>query len=84
VFNITTNPPRVPGVCDLDGSELVQREDDREETVRARMAQQVPPLMEVVEHYRATGILRTVDGRQPIDDVTEALAAAVEQQLGAV
>jgi adenylate kinase len=84
VFNITTNPPRVPGVCDLDGSELVQREDDREATVRARMAQQIPPLMEVVEHYRATGVLRTVDGRQPIDEVTEALVAAVEQQLGAV
>jgi adenylate kinase family enzyme len=40
--------------------------------------------MEVVEHYRATGVLRTVDGRQPIDEVTEALVAAVEQQLGAV
>ena len=38
--------------------------DDAEETVRARMAQQVPPLLEVVEHYRDKGVLTTVDGRQ--------------------
>lgn len=84
VFNIASNPPQVPGVCDLDGSELIQREDDREATVRARMAQQVPPLLEVVEHYRSTGVLRTIDGRQAIDDVTLQLAAAVERELGPV
>lgn len=84
VFNIATNPPQVPGVCDLDGSELIQREDDREATVRARMAQQVPPLLEVAEHYRSTGVLRTIDGRQAIDDVTAQLAAAVERELGPV
>lgn len=84
VFNIASNPPQVPGVCDLDGSELIQREDDREATVRARMAQQVPPLLEVVEHYRSTGVLRTIDGRQAIDDVTVQLAAAVERELGPV
>ena len=63
-----SNPPHVAGICDIDGSALVQRADDAEETVRARMAQQVPPLLEVVEHYRDTGVLRTVDGRQAIDD----------------
>ena len=63
VYNLVSNPPRVDGVCDLDGSELVQRADDAEATVRARMAQQVPPLLEVVDHYRARGILTTVDGR---------------------
>ena len=58
-------PARVAGICDLDGSDLVQREDDREETVRARMAQQIAPLREVVDHYRATGVLRTIDGAPP-------------------
>jgi adenylate kinase len=76
VYNLVSNPPRVDGVCDLDGSELVQRPDDAEPTVRARMAQQVPPLLDVVDHYRWHGILTTVDGRMPIDDVTEALLAA--------
>jgi adenylate kinase len=84
VYNIASNPPQVPGVCDLDGAPLVQREDDREETVRARMAQQIPPLNEVVDHYRATGVLRSVDGLRPIDEVTAALLAATNRELGAV
>jgi adenylate kinase len=77
VYNLVSNPPAVDGVCDLDLSELVQRADDAEETVRARMAQQVPSLLEVVDHYRARGILTSVDGRQDINAVTEALLAAL-------
>jgi adenylate kinase len=84
VYNMATNPPLVPGVCDLDGSPLVQREDDREETVRARMAQQLPPLKEVIDHYRATGVLRSVNGLDPIDAVTAQLLAATDRELGAV
>lgn len=84
VYNIATNPPHEVGTCDLDGSALVQREDDREETVRARMAQQIGPLGQVVEHYRATGVLRTIDGLRPIDEVTAALLAATDRELGAV
>ena len=72
VYNLVSNPPH-DAVCDLDGSALVQRADDAEETVRARMAQQVPPLLEVVEHYRDQGVLTTVDGRLGIDAVTETL-----------
>jgi adenylate kinase len=72
-FNLATNPPRLSGVCDLDGSPLVQRDDDREATVRARMAQQLPPLEEVVDHYRERGVLVSVDGRQDIDAVSDAL-----------
>ena len=84
VYNVASNPPALPGVCDLDGSELVQREDDREETVRARMAQQIPPLLEVVDHYRATGVLRSVDGLAPIAEVTEDLLAELEQAVKGV
>ena len=77
VYNLVSNPPRVDGVCDLDGSELVQRPDDAEATVRARMEQQVPPLLDVVDHYRSQGILTTVDGRLSIESVTDALMAAL-------
>jgi adenylate kinase len=84
VYNVASNPPLEPGVCDLDGSPLVQRVDDREETVRARMAQQIPPLNDVVDHYRATGVLRSVDGLRPIDEVTADVLAATERELGAV
>jgi adenylate kinase len=77
VYNLASNPPERPGVCDLDGSELVQREDDREETVRARMQQQIPPLLDVVDHYRRNAVLATVDGRLPIEEVSEAVIAAL-------
>jgi adenylate kinase len=77
VYNLVSNPPRVPGVCDLDGSELLQRADDDEATVRARLAQQLAPLAEVVDHYRAAGILRAVDGLRAIPAVTEELVAAI-------
>jgi adenylate kinase len=71
VYNIHSKPPRSDRVCDIDGAELYQRADDDAETVRARLAKQLAPLAEVLAHYRAAGILKTVDGRQPIDAVTE-------------
>jgi len=77
VYNLVSNPPAYDTVCDLDGSMLVQRPDDAEATARARMSQQIPPLLDVVDHYRSRGILTTVDGRLPIDDVTDALLEAV-------
>ena len=76
VYNLVSNPPVLDSVCDIDASELTQRADDHEATVRARMAQQVPALLEVVEHYRDRGVLVTVDGRQAIDTVTDALLTA--------
>jgi adenylate kinase len=77
VYNEVNQPPRTPGVCDVDGSALYQRDDDRVETVRARLAQQLGALGDVVDHYRARGMLGTVDGRAPVADVTEALVAQV-------
>jgi adenylate kinase len=78
VYNLVSNPPRTAGVCDIDGSELSQRADDEEATVRARMAQQIPPLLDVVDHYRASGVLRTIDGRQGIEAVGRAAIEAVD------
>jgi adenylate kinase len=78
VYNLISAPPQRPGTCDIDGSELVQRDDDQEATVRARMAKQLPPLEEVVDHYRASGVLRGVDGRRSIADVTTELIGALE------
>ena len=72
-YNETFNPPKVPGVCDEDGSELYQRPDDRDEVVRARLDAQLPPFREVVEHYRRAGVLLPVDGRQSVEAVSEEL-----------
>ena len=64
------DPPRVPGRCDNDGAELQQRDDDRPEVVRARLAKQVLPMLEVLEYYDQKGIVQHVDGRQSIEAVT--------------
>jgi len=71
------SPPHVPGVCDLDGSELYQRRDDQPDTIRVRMAQQLGALRDVIEHYRASGVLQSVDGLQSIDAVAAAIRAAL-------
>jgi adenylate kinase len=77
VYHETVNPPRVAGVCDLDGSELIQRSDDRPETIRARLDGQLGALGEVVDHYRGRGVLQVVDGRRTISEVAEGLLAAI-------
>jgi adenylate kinase len=74
------DPSRVAGICDVDGSELYQREDDQPETVRARLAQQLPPMYEVADYYRSRGVLSSVDGEGPIEQVTEALLRAIREQ----
>lgn len=78
VYNLASNPPLVDQVCDLDSSPLVQRPDDNEATVRARMKEQIPPLMEVVDYYRDAGVLQVVDGREPISAVSERMLRALE------
>jgi adenylate kinase len=77
VYNEHTNPSEVPGICDIDGSPLVQREDDKAETIRARLALQLASLEDVVDHYAAAGTLRTVDGVHAIEVVTQALIDAI-------
>jgi adenylate kinase len=79
VYNERTNPPRTPGVCDIDGAELKHRADDDETTVRARMEQQLGPLGEVADHYRARGILKPIDGTFSIGAVAAELLTAVRQ-----
>ena len=78
VYHDTANPPRVAGRCDIDGSRLIQREDDKIDTVRARLAQQLGALRDVVAYYRSKGVLRTVDGRRSIAEVTDELLAALD------
>ena len=76
-YHEQTRPPRRPGVCDVDGSDLYQRADDQPATVQARLRQQLGALDDVVNHYRGHGVLRTVDGRRPIEQVTGDLLGAI-------
>jgi adenylate kinase len=77
-YHVVTDPPKVAGLCDNEGTTLTQRDDDRPEVVRARLAKQVPPKLSVVEHYERAGTLARIDGRQPIDAVTADILAALE------
>ena len=77
VFHQKFNPPKVAGRCDMDGSELYQREDDKAATVANRInvyLQQTAPL---IDYYRAQKKLVEIDGAQPIEKVTDSLMAAI-------
>lgn len=71
VYHLKYNPPQQPGVCDHDGSALLQREDDQPETVRNRIHVYEERTRPVVDYYRERGVLREVNGDQEIDQVTE-------------
>jgi adenylate kinase len=78
VYHVDTRPPRVAGVCDVDGAPLEQRRDDRPETVRARLDRQLPPMYDVIDHYVETGVLLSVRGDRAIEEVTDELVRVVE------
>ncbi|HEY43326.1 MAG TPA: adenylate kinase [Anaerolineae bacterium] len=77
VFHEEFNPPQIAGVCDYDGSELFQREDDQKETVTERIRVYLEQTAPLINHYRQKGLLVEVDGNQSIDEVTEALMAVL-------
>src|SRR5271157_15562 len=79
VFHEKHNPPKVAGVCDLDGSRLYQREDDRAETVQRRIQVYFEQTAPLIAFYRERGLLAEVDGARPIGKVTEDLLAALEK-----
>ena len=77
VYNVYTDPPKRDDVCDQDGSRLVQRDDDREETVRKRLAvfhRQTEPL---VEYYEARDLLRRFDGTRSPTEVHDHIRATI-------
>ncbi|MGH2538508.1 MAG: adenylate kinase [Candidatus Promineifilaceae bacterium] len=69
VFNILTNPPERPGVCDYDGSPLYQREDDSAETQTRRIEVYFNQTAPLLEHYRQRGLLVEMNGEREIEEV---------------
>jgi adenylate kinase len=76
-YHMRSDPPATPGLCDKDGAALQQRDDDRPEVVRARLQKQVPPMLEVVDHYMRAGVLTRVDGDRTIEEVGRAILEVV-------
>jgi adenylate kinase len=77
LYHISFGPPRTEGVCDACGGELVQRPDDRPETIQRRLAVYREETEPVLAYYRKRCGVTTVPGDRPVDDV----AASIRQQL---
>ena len=80
IYNLSTARPRVEGICDVCGSVLSQRADDRPETVRARLGVYERETAPLVQYYQRLGVLRNVDAAGPADKVF----TAVQNALGKV
>jgi adenylate kinase len=77
IYHVEFDPPKHEGICDQDGSRLIQRDDDREETIRKRLAvyhQQTEPLL---DYYDRAGLLRRFDGQRSPDEVHDHIRATV-------
>lgn len=71
--------PKVDGVCDVCGAtEFARRADDNAETVRERLKAYHAQTEPIIDHYKKQGLLRRVDGMEPIDKVTDQLRAAID------
>jgi adenylate kinase len=83
IYNIHTKPPRLDEVCDLDGSKLVIRDDDRDEVVRERLEVYDRWTRPVIDYYSRRGRLITVNGDLPVDEVTKQLLDEIESHAAA-
>lgn len=79
IYHEKYNPPKQAGVCDIDGSEVYQREDDKAEVVSKRIRVYFDQTMPLVEHYEAVGKLIKIDGTQPVEQVTKELLEALNK-----
>lgn len=74
-YHIEHVPPKKEGICDKCGSELVLREDDKPETVKNRLNVYHEQTQPLIDFYTAKGVLKTVDGTLPMDEVFAAITA---------
>jgi adenylate kinase len=83
VYNSVTNPPKHPGVCDIDGSELYQRSDDMPAAVQKRLDIFFQETIHLLDYYRTQGKLIEVNGNQNIEQVTQEMSAKIESFFAA-
>jgi len=84
VYHVEYNPSRIDGVCDVDGGELYQRDDDKPETVRNRLYVYYKQTSQLIGYYYAKGMLVEIDGRQSIEQVQSELIALLAEKEVAV
>jgi adenylate kinase len=79
VYHEKYNPPKIAGVCDVDEAKLIQRDDDKAETVERRIRVYMDQTSPLIEYYRGKGLLIEVDGTQSIDDVSKEILTAIKK-----
>jgi adenylate kinase len=79
IYNIYSNPPVNPGICNEDGSALVQRPDDSEAVFTERMKTFEAQTAPVIEHYRRQGRFEEINGDHEVEQVTAAIKAALKR-----
>jgi adenylate kinase len=83
VYHVDFNPPVVAGVCDIDGSELYQRDDDLPDVVRTRFQKQwVEAAAVVIDYYRDRGLVSSLDAARPQEQVSASLDALLDSLGG--
>jgi adenylate kinase len=76
-YHVDFNKPKREGVCDLDGSKLIQRDDDKPETIKHRLSVYHDQTQPLVEHYEGQGILKRFDGARDATEVHDHIRATV-------
>lgn len=79
VYHEKYSPPQTAGLCDLDGSELYQRDDDKAETVVRRIQVYFAQTAPLIEYYRQRGLLVEIDGARPVESVTADLLSVLKK-----
>lgn len=77
VYQLQTSPPKVEGVCDIDGGRLIQRDDDKPDAIARRLALYDDQTAPLVSYYTRRGLLTKVDGDRPAGQVAEAIDAVL-------
>jgi adenylate kinase len=77
IYHVDFDPPKHEGVCDQDGSRLIQRDDDREEVIRRRLEVYHAQTEPLIGYYDRAGLLRRFDGRRNADEVHAHIRATV-------
>lgn len=71
IWHVDFDPPAVPGVCDIDGGELYQRDDDQAVTIANRLEVYADSTAPLVNYYAGRGLLIGIDATGPVDDITQ-------------
>jgi adenylate kinase len=83
IYNIYDRPPKVEGICDNDGGELIHRPDDREEVVAPRLNAYEKLTAPLVQYYRRFGALHNVDANRSVEEVRREICQLVSSMRGA-